>query len=636
MPSKIDAEKIKAMKILRANGMTYKDIGLLVGVAESTANNYTKDVAVLPRAKQRNPFTPISIEAAKKVADARVPTSENRRIAEEIGDVDYWIEDHVQGERFAEGIDDRIRRQMIEKVPLEKMQEMMDIPTGYKSGLSTRAWFKKYLEGLQGRYLKYPPHKWTEKQLQVVDLFDEHKKLMIKIHRDFGKTMAGGGIVTQDICEHPNNNYGIGSETKAKAAKRVKQVGDILLTNKYIMADYGFLPHAKKFEGTRQRWTKDELTVKRDIYQTDPTLICFSAETADVTGMHFNGIYVDDVWSRRLDRNPKNKEKFVEWWDGELEGCLEDAWELWIYTRKSPTDVYQDFEDKQYYVVYKLPAILKYPTSYKYIYKTVHGKKVFSHVEVYTSDWEISDTERFTVEFFLEKALKMNPVEFESEYQLNPMARTGSYWNWDNIQLMNSNDKFYHLVEPKRREQKLKIVGGFDLAYGKSARADFAALAVVGIYDHKYYILEVYLKRGASESDLAGMIRKAKADFPFLSTVYVEEDFWQAEKVQNLKKRLPHMSLLPVRARQEQSKIAREDSAKKVDLKGKQLRIWDSMEALIEDRKVWVNKNMAGFKEFRKEFVTFPRCVHFDALDAVSMCFLKMRRRAALIYAISG
>jgi phage terminase large subunit-like protein len=334
-----------------------------------------------------------------------------------------------------------------------------------------------------------------------------------------------------------------------------------------------------------------------------------------------------------------NKEKFVNWFDGEFEGCLEEAWELWIYTKKGVNDVYRHFEEKQFYVVYKLPAILQYPSQYENIYKDVDGQPIFDKVIVRSDDYEISDPERFTIEQFLTKKFKMRPIEFESELQLNAMAATGKYWSWQNLKFIKSYADFFELVEPKRRQQKLQVIGAMDLAYGKSARADFTALAIIGMFENKYYVLDVLTKRGASVAQMAQMIGDAyrtMGKYYPMTEIYVENDFWQSEYVTKLRKKCPFVTIKPVLARQEQAQLKKEESSKRVDLDGKAVRIWTSLESLIDEHRLILNKNMRNFKEFEDEFRTFPKCSHFDVLDAISMGILKMAKKSALIYALHG
>ena len=608
-------KQIDAIKMLRAHGCTYQQISEYLAVGYGSAQKYGKGVEKVPKSQRKNPFDLFPKEKYVQKPDVYI----------DMADADYWRENYVQGTRY-EG--------PLSIFSLTQFQELMEEPTDYHSNLTMGEWAQKYLEGPRN-FLKYAPYKWSKGQMEIFDLWEKHRKLMIETHRDYGKTMAVDAILTREICEHRENNYAICSETDQKARARVKHIGDTLLRNKPIMADYGFLPHIKVFKGTRQSWTKRELTVKREIAQTDPTLMCFSSQSKGATGAHFNGIVYDDVWSRILDRNPDNKEKWLEWFDGELEGCLEDAWELWALTRKGLTDLYQTMEDRQYYVIYRRPAVVKFPTKYHYQYKTVEGTKVFDKVIVETKDWILSDSSRFTIEFFLEKKMKMNPAEWESEYQLNPTARVGKYWKWKDLRFIGSYKEFDAMVESKPARSRSKIIGSMDMAFGSSARADYTALTIIGYYEQKYYFLELYLKRGATENDTVRMLGEAKRTFPRLETVYIEADLQQTARVESLKKKAGFVHILPVLSRQEQAMLDKANKDRKsVNLTGKPLRIWSQLEANIEDNKLYINKYMRNFKEFKDEFITFPKCEHFDVLDALGMGISKMRKKGALIYAL--
>lgn len=621
---KISDEQISAIKKLRSHGVTYGQIAKALDVGYGTVQKYAKEVTLLPKSMRQNPFDLLNPKDNPKQYEKRVINPDHFK---DLANKEYWLEEHKPGMRLEApyGL-----------FSITELQEIMEEPTDYHSTLTMSEWAQKYLEGPKN-FLKYAPYKWAKGQLEMFDLWEEHKKIMIETHRDYGKTMAVDAILTREICEHRENNYAICSETDRKARARVKHIGDTLLRNPKIIADYGFLPHQKIFKGTRQSWTKGEITVKREIAQTDPTLMCFSSVSKGATGAHFNGIVFDDVWSRILDRNPENKEKWLEWFDGELEGCLEDAWECWVLTRKGVTDLYQTMEDRQYYVIYRRPAIVKFPSKYHYTYKTVEGNKVFDKVVVESDDWELSDPTRFTIEFLLEKKMKMNAAEWESEYQLNPTARTGKYWKWTDLRFIDGYTNFLNMVQPNISIRRHKIIGCLDPAFGTSARADYTALVIIGFFEQKYYFLELYLKRGASENDTVKMLAEAKRTFINMETVYVEADFQQSARALALKKKATFLHIMPILARQEQALLEKSGKDRKsVNLNGKALRIWSQLEAKIEDNVLYINKNLRNFKEFKDEFITFPKCEHFDVLDALASGVSKMTSKGALIYSFSG
>lgn len=622
--TKLSEDQINSIKILRANGVSFRQISKMLGIGYGTAQKYGQHVRLLPQSERKNPFLLISPSKNIELYDKRIPQGEYDEIERS---KEWWSDHHKPGTRF-EG--------PLNLYSLTELQTIMEEPTNYHSPLNMSEWAQKYLEGPQN-FLKKPPHKWGNGQLEIFTLWEIHRKLMIECHRDYGKTMAVDGILVREICENRENNYAICSETTKKARARVKHIGDVFLKNKQLIADYGFLPHQKVFQGTRQSWTKDEITVKREISQTDPSLMCFSSESKGATGAHFDGIVYDDVWSRILDRNPDNKEKWLEWFDGELEGCLEDAWELWVLTRKGLTDLYQNMEDRQYYVIYKRPAFVKFPSQYHYEYKTVEGSKVFDKIVVESDDWEISDPSRFTPEFFLEKKMKMNPAEWESEYQLNPTARTGVYWKWKDLRFIDSYQDYFHITKTKGTQRRSKLIGCMDLAFGTSSRADYTALIILGYIDQKFYFLELFLKRGAGENEMVKMLAEAKRMFVDLETVYIEADFQQTDRAASLKKKASFLHILPILSRQQQALLDKDNKGRKsVNLTGKALRIWSQLESIIEDNKLYINKHMRNFKEFKSEFITFPKCEHFDVIDALGNGVAKMVKKGVMIYALHG
>lgn len=621
---------IKRFRIMAANRIPYTIISDLTGYSASTIGRYCKDVKKLPKPMCHNPFDLVSDAELDKIYAAMERTAENLELAKSIGNIDYFKDEYEPGTRFTGPLD---------KISLPDLQELMDEPTNYHSPLKIGAWMEYYLEGREGAFLTKYPHLWCDLQMQMFNLHEEHKRLMIETFRDAGKTMVANGVLAREICENRDNNYFIMSETKTKAGFRIKQIGDVLLSNKRLIADYGFLPNIKKFKGLKQSWKSDQITVKRHFKQTDPTLMGFSTESPAATGAHFAGGVYDDVWSFALEQNSmRNKEKFFGWYDGELEGCMEDAWELWLLTRKGPTDLYQDLEDSQFYVVYKEPAIVTYPSNWKAIYKDVKGKKVFNHIKVYSKDGKITSdgNGRFSMEFFLEKKVKMRADKFESEYQLNPIAAAGRFWKKSNLRYIQGYSEIFESLKRRNALRLMRIIGFMDLGFGKKSRADFTALTIVGFFDRKYYFLELYLKRGASEKDLVSMMLEAKTTFPALKDIYIEADLQQTNKVERLKRKTRFVNIKGFLSRQEQNRLKKEDSAKRADLDSKPLRIWLQLESLIEDNVLYINRYMRNYKEFVDEFRTFPLCEHFDVLDALGNNCSIFSVKSSLIYVLHG
>ena len=220
---KLSETLIQKIKLLAANRVPYRTISDVTSVSVGSISKYCKGITLLPVNQCKNPFEVMSEKDYRKIEVARARTAENMTKAKMIGDIDFLIEQHLPGDRFEGPLD---------KVSLPDLQRLMETPTDYKSPLSLVEWMIYYLEGKEAAFLRFHPHKWSKMQLEMFGLWQQHKRLMYECFRDAGKTMVADAILLYEICENPDNNYFIMSETKEKAADRVKHIGDMLLSNK--------------------------------------------------------------------------------------------------------------------------------------------------------------------------------------------------------------------------------------------------------------------------------------------------------------------------------------------------------------------------------------------------------------------
>jgi len=629
---KLSDKAISVMKILRTNGLTLDDIAMTMSISVATASKYCKGVTILPKYKQKNPFDLLSDAESLKVLnyDKRTPPVQDLLKAKNVTDIDYYFDNHVEGKKFKAPL------HIVDQLPLQHLREAMKIPTGYHSELSMADWIDHYLGD---HILKYDPHRLTKLQRLMIDFHLDNRRSMFEAFRGAGKTMIAIGVITYNICENPDGNFFIQSEIDSKAADRVKTVGSILLNNKRIIADYGFLPHIDKYQGTNQAWKASSITVKRRYQQTDPTLMALSWTAAKSTGAHFAGGVYDDVWSIKLETNSEvNKDKWLAWYDGEMQGTLEDdTWELFLLTRKGPSDLYQELEDRGIYAVTKHPAILKYPTEINYTYKEVNGKQIVSGCN-FTRDGKLSCTERFGMEFFLMKRKSLATSKWESEYQLNPVANEGKYLSWGDLRFMKTKDDFFELFnnEPKRIRKYTRIYGVMDFAFGRSERAHWNVLGVFAQYNHNTYFLQQYLKRGASNTDRANMIQRAYKEFPYMSMVHAEADLQQSETVRELQKLVPHIFIKEMYSRHEASILGKEKEMAISNLSSKHARIYSQLEVPLQAHRVFINKSMNDFDEFEREFRYFPNYKFDDVIDVMGSAVGISKGSSALLYAVSG
>jgi len=631
---KISENKIEAMKVLRANGCSYAQIAQVCGVGKTTAEKYVKHIVQLPKHMQKNPFSKLLYKRSKQPIEvklAALPSLDETLTQRELRDKQYWLENHVEGNRFEGPLD---------QFSLQELWEMMKVPTDYVSKLGSTAWYDYYLAE---QLLKPTPFgkSLSNTQICIQDFLDRHRKAMAQVFRSGGKTVLVLGGLTRLISEHKENNYFVQSEIVSKSRRRVQAVRNILMTNKPLIGDYGYLPRDIKYKGIRDTWKLGEFTVKRETVQTDPTLMALSWTDAEMLGGHFAGGFFDDPWSTKLEQQgEKKKEQWFEWYDTTFQGCMEDSsFEWFICTPKGIEDIYKTLERTGQYHVYKQPAILKYPSKYHYEDAIDASGKKYKKAIVETQDWHISDDchGRFSIESFLQKKASMvrGMASFEQEYQLNPVPKGGRAFKWADLRWFNSIAEFYNLIEDEKKRAKLvKIQGGMDLSFGKSQRSAFTALCVVGYLHPNAYLLQTFLGRGLGINGKAKLIKRAVKMFPKLNIIHMEADVSQSENVDDIKKLCPEVKIKEVLSRQEQAKITKSDYP--TTWSKKQIRIHSQLENIFEANRFFVNKNMNHFDEFEMEYKFFPGSPFIDLLDALGMVISRLTRVRALLYGLSG
>ena len=600
------------IKVMRANGCSYEEISSELEISLGTAHKYGSQVVKLPREIRRDWTSELKKLKSAPLLNIREKGDLNKKIRMK----DYWIQNHIEGERF-EGPP--------ELFGLDEIVELMEVPTGYHSPLGHSAWYDYYIAPMTFRGVSF---QLCKTQLTLNDFFDKNDHAMGIVFRDAGKTVISEGRLTNFICENPENNYAIQSENVERSMERLMVVRNHLMGNSRLIADYGYLPLDRDYRRIKGAWKNNQITVKRDTIQTDPTLKAVSWKDARLLGGHFHGILFDDPWSSKLEENnEKNKEKWFRWYDSTLMGCMESgSWQHIICTFKGLYDIYRDLMDRGIFEVYIQPAILEYPTEYEYI-KSPTGKII--DVNVISDDWKISDdgNGRFSIEFFLMKKAQMTDAGFQMEYQLNPLPLKGRLFDWDDIKFFKPED----LSEEVRKG--MRIIGAMDLAFGKSDRAHYTALAICGYYKGEYYLLDLYLKKGTSKMDKAKMIRLAKSQYPKLRVVFIEADFHQAAYIEELKELVPKIRIKEVLSRHEEKVLKKEDIGK---LSPKEARIYGQIDEVVESGHFNINEKMKNYGEFERQMKEFPRSLYDDGIDAVGSAISKLKKSRIKLWGLSG
>lgn len=632
--TKVSRTEIETFRKLWMNGLSVTEINELYPMySRGTIHRYVKGVIRLPARLQKNPFEIFGRSGDSVKTAERVLSIEEAATQKELADIEYWKENHVEGKRWEGPLDN---------LHISELQEIMKVPTGYHSPMGRIEWYNHYLaDSMLGK-----GNVLSETQHRISHFLDKHDKALIEVFRGAGKTVFVIGGLVYHIVENRDGNFFVQSETIGMSRKRVQAVRTHLMANKQLIADYGFLPHYKDKSGLKQTWKSGEFVVKRDTVQVDPTLIALSWKQAETLGSHFTGGIFDDPWSLKLQRAaPVSVENWLEWYDTTFVPTMDHSeFEHFLCTRKGLEDIYKALEDRGLHAVYKQPAFLQVPTDY---HLTRDDSGVIVGVEIPNQDYEISDdcNGRFSAEKFLlirEQMKSQIDTSFEQEYQLNPLPPAGIAFNWDDLRFFNGMHEFLDKVgisgksfsDPNVAAMRyIKIIGCMDLAFGKSERADYTALVVLGYLHPNVYLLQIFLDRGGNLAKKASMISMAKRQFPKLSEVYVEADLQQTATVDELKGLVTDVAVLPILSRQQETPLR---PYKTDEFSPKDIRIMNQLESLLASKSLYINKQMSHFDEFEREFRYFPRSAHKDVLDALGNGISKFKHNKAILYGFSG
>lgn len=608
----LSAKTIATIRHLRKHGFIYKDIAKRLNIHESTAFKHSTDVKMLPPELRVDPFKVLTdLESMKLSARDDYKSKQHLK--------DYWIENHVEGERF-EG--------PLNLYSLDELVKEMAEPTDYHSPLKADDWFDYYIAPMMFRGDSMT---LSSTQHEVNEFLDTHQHGLVEVFRKMGKTVLVVGRLTNQIVENKEENFAVQSEIIDRSRDRVMAVRAHLQSNPRLIADYGYLPHDKKYRNTTALWKAGEFVIKRETIQTDPSLKALSWKDAKMLGGHFKGVLFDDPWSIKLEENrDANKEKWFRWYDSTLIGSMEeDSWQHIVCTRKGLYDIYRELEDRGVFAVYKKPAIIHYPSHIEYI-RDENDRIVDV---VFSDDGEISDdcNGRFNMRFFLMQKVQMSAAAWEMEYQLEPMPLKGRLFNWDDIQ----HYKLSQLCQakPDAIDPSVRVIGAMDMAFGKSDTAHYTALVILGSKGHNIYLLQIYMKRGASKKYKAKMIDRAKEDFPTMRKVYIESDLQQSAYVEELQELVDSVRIEPVLSRHEEKILKKEEIGK---LKPKDVRIVSQLDEVIESQRFHIRKDMKNYDEFQREVKEFPKSKWDDVIDAVGIGVSKLKKRKGKFWSLSG
>jgi phage terminase large subunit-like protein len=334
-------------------------------------------------------------------------------------------------------------------------------------------------------------------------------RLLVLAPRDHGKTEAAITYAVRAIVLNRNVRILWICESAAQAEKRMRRV-KALLRSERIVEDWASDPArgCTPLESEDAPWTQVQVYVPRTLESVDPTLTAIGSGGA-VTGAHFDLVLADDLESDATVYTASQRDKTKRWFRATVLPMLtRGGLIVTIGTRKHYGDLYGDIIADPSWAVLEDPAVIKFPTSHKFVTREVDGREVITGVEV-EGEHEVLWKEERPLEYLLRERRSMGAQLFAREFQNQVQDDSAAAFRYEWLEAAKERGKHLSLYDVPD-VKGLEIVQGWDFSLVSSAQAaeardtDFTVGTTWGrdpaTGDH--YLLGLFRKRGLQASQL--------------------------------------------------------------------------------------------------------------------------------------
>ena len=318
--------------------------------------------------------------------------------------------------------------------------------------------------------------------------------LLVLMPRDHGKSAFAGYRAAWEIVKDPAIRILYLSATSNLAVKQLKFIKDIL-TSKTVQKYWPGLVNPE--EGKREKWTETEIAVdhqkRKDEYIRDPT-VWAAGLTTSITGMHADLIILDDVVVADNANTEEGRNKVDTQYSYLASVAAAHARVLVVGTRYHPIDLYSKILTKRVEIFDDNGDLIEAEPLYEIFERQVEDRGDGTGEYLWPRQATKDGREFGFNQAILAKkrADYLDLAAFYAQYYNDPnhVSAGGipreAFQYYDKAFLSRSNGFWYF------KGQRLNVFAAVDFAYSMAKRADYTAIAVVGVSANQdYYILEM-------------------------------------------------------------------------------------------------------------------------------------------------
>lgn len=317
---------------------------------------------------------------------------------------------------------------------------------------------------------------------------------LVLLPRDHGKSAYMAYRVAWRITRQPDVRVLYISSTSNLAEKQLKAIKDILTSSIYRR----YWPEmVNDQEGQREKWTNSEISVdhpkRKEEGIRDPTVFT-GGLTTSLTGLHCDVAVLDDVVVQENAYTEDGREKVRQQYSllSSIEGA--DAEEWVCGTRYHPKDLYADMLSMMEDIYNDEGDVIDQHPIYEIFERKVEdagdgtGQFLWPKQQRGDGKWFGFDRKVLATK----RGKYLDRTQFRAQYYNDPN---------DLGELRIGRDKFQYF-EPKKLQyldgkwyygsRRLNVYAAVDFAYSVKSRADYTAIAVIGIdADGFIYVLDI-------------------------------------------------------------------------------------------------------------------------------------------------
>ena len=317
---------------------------------------------------------------------------------------------------------------------------------------------------------------------------------LILMPRDHGKSRIAGFYALWELTRNPCARILYISSTSNLAEKQLGFIKDRMQTSLYRK----YWPEMTHPEpGKRKKWTSTEIEVDHPLRVAegvrDPSIMT-AGLTTSITGLHFDIAILDDVvvMENAYTEEGRNKVKSQYSLLSSIESA--DAREIAVGTRYHPKDLYADMLEMAYDIYDKKGVVIERTEVYEVFERQVEdtgdgsGQFLWPRQQRTDGKWFGFDQNILATK----RAKYLDRTQFRAQYYNDPNDTSSA----------GINRGLFQYYEPTFVKQvqghwyykgaRLNLIASADFAYTLSKRADYTAMAVIGIdSDRNYYVLDI-------------------------------------------------------------------------------------------------------------------------------------------------